>query len=244
MNLVFLGTADSAGIPVYGCSCLACEKARLDNKTNLYTNSYIELNEKEIILIDCGYDVVHLFQEKEIKAIFLTHFHADHSQGLLRLRYSPKKIPCFCPKDEQGFLDLFSRNFSIQYQWNELFKEIVVENIKFTPLPLIHGRSTHGYFIQANKNIAYLTDTKNLPKKTMDFLQKQNLDVIFLDACFDERFDRETHNNYLEAEKILDKLNAPQNFLIHANHFNFSYILKNQLKLKYPYIEENFRIDI
>ena len=245
MKLTFLGTSDSAGFPVYGCSCVTCTTAREEKTHNLYTNSYIELNEKDIILIDCGHDVVRLFQDKNIIAIFLTHFHADHSQGLLRLRYSPKKIPCFCPKDKNGMLDLFTRNFAIEYTWNKAFKPISIRNISFTPLPLIHGRNTNGYFIETpNKKIAYLTDTKELPNETYNFLKNINIDITFLDACFHEERNVHTHNNYLEAKEILENLNSKENFLIHANHFNLSYLTENNIKTKYPYIRENFSIKI
>ena len=57
---------------------------------------------------DEDYDIIAtIFDEKTIKAVFLTHFHPDHALGLLRLRYSSDTIDCYHPKDEDGFADLF-----------------------------------------------------------------------------------------------------------------------------------------
>jgi phosphoribosyl 1,2-cyclic phosphate phosphodiesterase len=85
LKLKFLGSADSAGIPVHNCNCIVCEKYREEKRVNLSTCAYLELNEK-VILLDTGIDSIsNIFDKKRISAVFLTHFHADHLWDCLDL---------------------------------------------------------------------------------------------------------------------------------------------------------------
>ena len=103
MKITFLGTADSAGIPVHNCLCEVCGSYRKDKKANLSTCAYIEID-NSIILLDAGHEnISNIFDSKKIEAVFLTHFHADHCLGLLRLRHSFDTIKCFHPQDKNGF---------------------------------------------------------------------------------------------------------------------------------------------
>lgn len=88
MKLKFLGSTDSAGIPVHNCNCIVCEKYREEKRVNFSTCTYLELNVK-VILLNAGIDLIsNIFDKKKISAVFLTHIHADHCMGLLKLRYS------------------------------------------------------------------------------------------------------------------------------------------------------------
>jgi len=241
----FLGSADSVGIPVHNCSCDICKEYRKEKKENLASCAYIEID-NEIILIDAGHDnLASVFNHKIIAGIFLTHFHADHCLGLLRLRHSSSRIDCFHPKDKEGFADLFKHKHSINYIENNVFETIIVKGISFTPIPLLHSKNTTGYLIEYNSMcIAYLSDCAGINTKSMDFLKSKVLDYVFIDACYDERKNKGNHLNYEQAETILDELKAKKSFLIHASHKSLNYILKEKIILKYPYIEGNFEINL
>lgn len=240
MKLRFLGSADSAGIPVHNCTCSVCNYHRVKNKINLSTSAYIEY-ENKVILLDAGVEnIANIFDKRHINSVFLTHFHADHCLGLLRLRHSKQDILCYHPKDEMGFSDLFKHKHSIKYKQVKEFETIKIDNIKFTALPLIHSKNTFGYFIEINKhNIAYLTDCSDLPKKTMKFLKEKNIDYAFIDACYDQRKEKGNHLNYLQASDILDELKVKNGYLMHISHTTLQYILENEVILKYKYLQAN-----
>ncbi|WP_044416686.1 MBL fold metallo-hydrolase [Halarcobacter anaerophilus] len=49
--------------------------------------------------------------DKTIKAVFLTHFHADHTLGLLKLRYGVDKVVCYHPEDKMVSLIFLYINY-------------------------------------------------------------------------------------------------------------------------------------
>ena len=169
MEFRFLGSSDSGGIPVHNCGCVACESYRKEGKINLPTCAVLE-DEDGVILFDAGIeDLANQFDKKTIKAVCLTHFHSDHALGLLRLRYSNDTIPCYHPKDEVGFGDLFKHKHSIKYIENTPLQEIVIDNISLIPIPLQHSKNTTGYIIKTPKmTIGYLTDCGGIEEEYLD----------------------------------------------------------------------------
>lgn len=244
MKIKFLGTSEGAGIPVHNCKCLICSKYRIQKRQNLSTCAYIEINNK-IILLDAGIEnIATLFDGKKIEAVLLTHFHGDHCLGLLRLRHSLDSIKCFHPSDEIGFSDLYKHNHSLIFKELASYEEFTMAEIKFTAIPLKHSKNCLGYLIEyCDKKIVYLTDCFDIDKRSLEVLKEQKIDYAFIDACYDERQTSGNHLNYIQASNILDELNVKNGFLMHISHHTQSYIMENNIELKYKYIEEGFSLE-
>ena len=87
MNVTFLGTGTSGGVPSIGCSCEVCRSNNPKDK-RLRCSVLIE-SETTRILLDCGPDFRQQILKqpfKKIDGVLLTHIHYDHVGGMDDLR--------------------------------------------------------------------------------------------------------------------------------------------------------------
>ena len=245
MKFEFLGTSDTGGIPLHHCVCEICEEARKSGVSNRSTSAYLELDDGSVILFDAGYDFLcEKFNTTTIRAVFLTHFHADHCLGLIRLRKSASQIRCYIPADANGFGDLFTHKDSIEYVVLAPFKEVVMEGVKITAIPLLHSKPTHGYMLTCKDVVAYLTDCASIPETSLSFLQAQTIDHLFLDACYEPNYASTKHLNWESASEVIDAINPRNGYLIHASCKTLLPLKKSGKSLKYPYISNGFSVEV
>ena len=246
MKFEFLGTADTGGIPLHQCPCVICEEARIKGESNRSTSAFLELDDGSVILFDAGYDLLcERFNTTKIRAVFLTHFHADHCLGLIRLRKSVDTIPCYIPDDSQGFGDLFIHKDSIQYHVLQPFEVIEIAGVKIVAVPLFHSKRTHGYVIFTCKHVvAYLTDCESIPEASLAYLKAQNIDHLFLDAAYTPWFESKKHLNWESAGEYIEAINPKKGYLIHASCKTLLPLHVNKIKLQYPYIKKGFSLEV
>lgn len=246
MKFEFLGTADTGGIPLHLCYCEICEEARKNGTNNRSTSAYLELVDGSVILFDAGCDfLIEKFNTTKIRAIFLTHFHADHCLGLIRLRKSTHPIRCYIPDDKNGFGDLFIHKDSIEYCVLEAFERVVIDGLAISAVPLIHSKPTLGYVVHTPKKVvAYLTDCASIPLDSLTFLQSQNIDYLFLDACYEPSYASTKHLNWESAQVLIDRIAPKNGYLIHASCKTLLPLKKSGKSLKYPYIENGFYVEV
>lgn len=223
MRLTFLGTGDAAGVPVYGCSCPVCCKAK--NEPQLYRKACSVLLEidDECILIDAGInDLAHRFPTGSLNRIFLTHYHMDHVQGLLQLRWGKNThIQVHGPADIDGCADLSKHPGILDFsQVMAPFENKTFGTVTVIPVPLIHSKTTLGYcFSHPTGKLAYLCDTVGLPATTISFLEEWQPDHIILDCTHppQERKPR-NHNDFTMAVALANKFKATSVWLTHISH--------------------------
>ena len=249
MLFTVLGTGSASQLPVYNCQCLACERARTDSSYIRRPASAMLQIGRDVYLFDSGLmDLRERFpkpaaddeQSAKLKAIFQTHYHADHAQGLLSLRWGVNtSLPVYGPVDKVGFADLYKHpgildfSYTLQpFQWLELTQNGTTV-AEITALPLLHSRPTLGYLIEApqGKALAYLTDTKGLPPRVIRLLQEKEVDYFIIDCSYAPGVEVKGHNNLTEALSLVSNVNAKHCYLTHIDHSLDNYLIKNPEQL-------------
>lgn len=222
MRIVLTGTGAAGGVPRYGCDCQACQVARVQPEhRRLPCSALLETDQGRLIL-DAGLmDLHERYPPGSLDAILLTHFHADHVQGLLHLRWGVgDKIRVLAPPDEEGFADLLKHPGLLQFEWLTAFEPIDIKGMRITPLPLIHSKITYGYAIEAEGcRFAYLTDTAGLPADSLAFLQQWQPQALALDCSHVPQETPPTgHNDLTMALALIEQLAPAKAWLTHLSH--------------------------
>jgi len=221
MDILFLGSGTSTGVPQLGCKCETCLST--DPKDKRLRASVLITEGDTKILIDCGPDLrQQLLTNKvnKLTAILLTHEHYDHVGGLDDVRplgeaqvYAEKKV-----------LNIIQRNMPYCFGENKYpgvpiihlheidENEFLVDNVRIQPIRIMHARlPILGYRIG---QFAYLTDVKTIESKSIDKLK--GLDILVINAL---RIDKHiSHINLEEAIDIAHKIGANKTYFTHMSH--------------------------
>ncbi len=222
MRVTFLGTGDAGGVPLHGCDCPACTRARAvaDFRRRPCT-ALVEAGDTRILL-DAGLtDLAERFPPGSLSAIALTHFHPDHVQGLFHLRWGMgKRIPVHCPPDPEGCADLYKNPGLLDFRPVRKFEAFRVGPMTVTPVPLIHSKVTLGYCIESGSSrIAYLIDTAGLPPRTEAFLRDWQPSALAIDCSHPPRADTpKNHNDVTLAIAAIAAVRPQRAWLTHIGH--------------------------
>lgn len=225
MNVRFLGTGTSTGVPQIGCGCEVCKSADPRDR-RLRTSVRIEVDE-EIIMIDCSPDfrqqILYLPFER-IDGILLTHEHYDHVGGIDDLRpfsvfghvdlYMEERLEnalkqrlpyCFSEYKYSGIPDLTIKRISAD-------KDFQIGTVTVTPVRVMHYRlPILGFRI---RKFAYLTDLKTIEG---DELRKlEGIDTLVISAL--RKTPHISHQTLDQALEIIDTLNPRKAYLTHMSH--------------------------
>ncbi len=233
MKLTFLGTGNSAQMPVYNCDCVACARARNDERFVRRPCSALLQLGKAQWLIDSGLmDLTTRFPAGSLQGIFQTHYHADHAQGLLHLRWGVDlHLPVYGPPDEAGFADLYKHPGILDFsQPFHAFEARQFDGFHITALPLQHSKLTYGYLIRSEQgaSLAYLTDTQGLDDEVRLFLRACQPQHCVLDCSYPPRPEPgRNHNDLTQALTIHQDIGAGTTWLTHAGHELDRYLMAN-----------------
>ncbi len=222
MRVTFLGTGAAGGVPLYGCACAACERARAHPEHVRRPCSALVESGGTRILIDAGLTDLHeRFPPGGLSAIVLTHYHPDHVQGLFHLRWGKSApISLFGPPDSEGCADLFKNPGLLRFFPQSKFEPFAIGALRLTPVPLIHSKVTFGYAIEdgSGRRFAYLTDTLGLPPRTESFLKAWQADGLALDCTDPPRETPQNHNDWNAALDVVKAVAPKRAWLTHLGH--------------------------
>jgi len=226
LDITFLGTGTSQGIPIIGSSHPVCLSENPKDK-RLRSSVLIQSKDSDI-LIDCGPD----FRQQalsancnKIDAVLFTHEHSDHTAGLDDLRpfyFRQGNIPVYAEKRvvealKTRFNYIFKKDnkypgvltFDVNYIKN---KEFYISKTKIIPVKVYHHNlPVFGFRI---KNFAYITDAKTIPE--IEIKKLKNLDVLVINALRQEP--HISHFNMEEALNFIKLVKPKKSFLTHISH--------------------------
>jgi phosphoribosyl 1,2-cyclic phosphate phosphodiesterase len=231
MDILFLGTGTSTGVPEIGCTCETCLST--DIKDKRLRASVLIRESESLILIDAGPDLrqqLLTYKINKLSGVLITHEHYDHIGGIDDLRplgksqiYAEKKVCeviqknmpyCFGEKRYPG---------SPVIELHEITeKPFFVNNIEIQPIRVMHARlPIFGFRVG---NFAYLTDVKTIEDSSIEKLK--NLDILVLNAL--RPAPHMSHISLSEALEITKKIGAKKTFFTHMNHHMGFHNLVNQ----------------
>lgn len=228
MEIIFLGTGTSHGIPKIACSCAVC---RSDNPKNKRTRAslYICFENDFRILIDTSTDLREQalrHRLDRIDAVLYTHCHADHVFGLDELRrfneVSGKVIPIYGSKKtieeiKSIFAYVFEGYLIPGGGIPALIPNVINSHIETGGVLFERLEGRHGIFEVSGfrtGSFAYFTDVNFIYDKTLE--KMRGLDVLVLGALRDTP--HPTHFTIDEALSVIEKVNPHTTYLTHISH--------------------------
>lgn len=225
LQVIFLGTGTSMGIPTLGCPCDVCHS---DDARDRRTRPSLLLRyDGHNVVIDTSPDFrVQMLREgvEQVDAVVYTHAHADHVLGLDDLRaYNLRQgqIPLYAsPETRAGILKTFhyvfggaTPNSTIpRLQMNDIGGRFELFGLEFAPLQVFHGEmEVLGFRFGP---VAYVTDFSVIPKMSLERLE--DLELLVLSALRDTP--HPNHSTVENSVELARKLKPRRTCFTHMAH--------------------------
>ncbi len=227
INLTFLGTGTSTGVPVVACNCIVCRSTD-ERDTRLRTSVMIDVNQNKFI-IDCGPDFRYqMIREKveDITAILFTHGHRDHIAGIDDVRafnyVLNKTVDIYA---SQQVINDINKEFPYILTEKRFFgspqlKFHVIENKAFSidgtrimPVEVMHHQlSVFGFRIGG---LTYITDASFISET--EKTKAMRSDVLVINAL--RKSKHVSHFSLDEALDLILELKPKRAYITHLSHF-------------------------
>jgi phosphoribosyl 1,2-cyclic phosphate phosphodiesterase len=228
MQITFLGTGTSQGVPVIGCQCAVCRSVDYRDK-RLRVSVHLQVRDKSIV-IDSGPD----FRQQALRerighldALVFTHEHKDHTAGMDDIRaYNFKQQQDMPVYAEQRVLDQLKREYAYifaeykypgvpQVQTIPILTDtdpFDVQGVPFQPIRALHYKlPVLGFRVGG---FTYVTDASHLSSASLDLMRGS--EVIVLNALRQEK--HISHFSLAEAVAVLEELAPRRAYLTHISH--------------------------
>ncbi len=227
LELEFLGSGTSGGVPLIGCTCSVCQS---EDSKNLRLRSSVVLRSKDIsVVIDCGPDFRQQMlrvQQRSLDAIVLTHEHMDHVAGLDEVRHlnyqQGRDMPIYCTERvekrlRQQFAYAFAEDKypgapSLVIHSVEAGVPFQIGDQSWTPILGQHGTwPVMGYRVGA---IVYLTDVSAMVAEEMEKIKGAK--ILIVNALRHTK--HVSHFSLEEAIAFAQACEVPEVYFTHISH--------------------------
>ncbi|MCB9188156.1 MAG: MBL fold metallo-hydrolase [Flavobacteriales bacterium] len=228
LEITFLGTGTSQGVPVITCDCEVCSS--VDPKDNRLRSSIAIKKGNTQIVIDSGPDFRQQMLRAKIEqldALVFTHAHKDHIAGMDDVRaynfraQKPMKIYC----DDLVFENLkreYHYVFDDEFRYPgipqiERFeihrnRDFAVGNMLLTPIEVMHYRlPVLAYRVG---NFTYITDANFISEEEKK--KMEGTEILVVNALRKEK--HISHFNLEEALSLIREIKPKKSYLTHISH--------------------------
>ena len=222
----FLGTGTSQGIPMIACSCEVCSSEDPRDK-RLRVSMHIEVEGKSFI-IDTGPDFRQQILRagiRHVDAVLFTHEHKDHTAGLDDIRgfnfVQQTAIPLYA---RQQVINQLKREFAYAFDENKYpgvpeidvyeidDKPFVVEGIEVIPILVKH------YFLDVLGfrfgDFTYITDANFIAEDELEKIKGTK--VLVINAL--RKTKHISHFTLNEALEVIEKIQPEAAYITHISH--------------------------
>jgi phosphoribosyl 1,2-cyclic phosphate phosphodiesterase len=235
VEVVFLGTGTSQGVPMIACDCAVCTSTDPRNKRTrasihvVMDGLHVQVDGAPEFRLQCLRERI-----EQVDFFILTHGHADHIAGMDDLRrfcelLGGVALTVYSTEEGMGRVlamypyALAERPISKGYVAFKLVDmppvlDLPQGTIQSTLLP--HGGvNTLGLVFterSSGKRFVYYTDCKRVPREAVDLAR--GADVVVLDGL--RPLPHPTHMSIEEAVGVAREIGAPRTILTHLTHLN------------------------
>ena len=231
LNVLFLGTGTSTGVPVIGCDCEVCRST--DPRNKRWRSSLLVRSATTTLLVDSCPDLraqALRHNLTAIDAVLYTHEHLDHTAGFDEMRAfcwrRTGRLPLYAGA---GCLRMLHNMFAWAFDEKNTYqgyirpaahdhagRPFVVGDIEVTPVPVLHATvETYGYVFRCGgRSFGYVPDIQELPEDSEALLM--NLDALAMDGL---RYrPHRTHFCVDDTVSAMQKLRPARGYLTHIGH--------------------------
>lgn len=244
LELTFLGTGTSAGVPMIACDCAVCRSDDPHDKRTR-VSALVGYPDPEAddaqapqrhLLIDTGPDLRDQALRHDmwrLDGVLYTHAHGDHIYGVDELRRfnvamgGPLDVYAE-PEVIEALHEKFRYIFDAPSNVNQSFVPQLISHpidpgqamelfgARWTPIRLMHGRlPVLGFRVDwCGRSIAYCTDCSRVPPESHALLE--GLDLLVIDAL---RYRHHpTHMTVDQALEVIEQVKPGEAYFTHIAH--------------------------
>lgn len=235
MEVIFLGTGTSQGVPMIACDCAVCRSPDPHNKRTrasihvVMDGLHVQVDAAPEFRLQCIRENI-----RQLDFFILTHGHADHIAGMDDLRrfcdlIGGNALTVYSTDEGMGrVLSMYpyamsekpiSRGYAaFRLEDMPAVLELAQGTIQSTLLP--HGGvNTLGLVFterSSGKKLAYYTDCKRVPREAIDLAR--GAAAVVLDGLRPDP--HPSHMSIGEAVTIAREIGAPRTWLTHLTHLS------------------------
>lgn len=227
MELTFLGTGTSQGVPMIACQCAVCSSC--DVHDHRLRSSVLVRKGDTTLVVDTGMDFRYQMLRagvERLDGVLYTHGHKDHTGGMDDLRAfnhaTGEAVNLYCDERVRGLL---LKDFDYAFDRDNVYgvpqvrvhlidkESFDVGELRITPVLGLHHRlEVRGFMF--DDRLCYLTDMNFISDQEIDKIR--GVDTLIINALRIES--HVSHFTLAQALEVIERIAPRRALLTHISH--------------------------